>query len=73
LVTYCEEGPEEGLYVPAERLVRTLAREYHYSIFPSELTAVVELIRDSARLLTPSRTAMSSLSRPASSTSGRRS
>ena len=55
MVTYCEEGPEEGLYVPAERLVRTLARECHYSISPIELTAVVELIRDSARLLTPSK------------------
>lgn len=54
LVTYCEEGPDEGLYVPAERLVRSLAREYHYSISPGELNAVVELVKDSAPLLTPS-------------------
>lgn len=54
LVTYCEEGPDEGLYVPAERLVRTLAREYNYSISPSELNAVIELIKDSVPLLTPS-------------------
>lgn len=54
LVTYCEEGPDEGLYVPAERLVRSLAREYHYSISPGDLKAVVELIKDSVPLLVPS-------------------
>ncbi|MCI7306450.1 MAG: phage/plasmid primase, P4 family [Trueperella sp.] len=54
LVTYCAEGPDEGLYVPAERLVRTLARAYHYSISPGDLKAVVELIKDSVPLLVPS-------------------
>lgn len=53
LVTYCEDGPDEGLYVPAERLVRTLAREYHYSIAPGELNAVIELVKDSVPLLKP--------------------
>lgn len=53
LVTYREEGADEGLYVPAERLVRSLAREYHYSISPGELNAVVELIKGSVPLLKP--------------------
>ncbi|WP_304270467.1 phage/plasmid primase, P4 family [Pseudoglutamicibacter cumminsii] len=54
LVTYCEEGLDEGLYVPAERLVRNLAREYNYSISPRDLNAVVELVKDSVSLLKPS-------------------
>ena len=53
LVTYCEEGPDEGLYVPAERLVRSLAREYNYSISPGDLKAIVELVKDSVPLLKP--------------------
>ncbi|WP_311777640.1 DNA primase family protein [Trueperella abortisuis] len=53
LVTYCEESPDEGLYVPAERLVRSLAREYNYTISPGDLKAVVELIKDRAPLLKP--------------------
>lgn len=53
LVTYMDQGPDEGLYVPAERLVRTLAREYHYTISPGELNAVIELVKDSVPLLKP--------------------
>ena len=54
LVTYADHGPDEGLYIPAERLVRNLAREYNYSIAPRDLNAVVELVKDSVPLLTPS-------------------
>lgn len=54
LVTYCDHGPDEGLYVPAERKIRLLAREYHYTISPRDLNAVVDLVRDSSPLLTPS-------------------
>ncbi|MBM7051013.1 hypothetical protein [Rothia sp. ZJ1223] len=54
LVTYCNNGPDEGLYVPAEHQIRLLAREYNYSISPRELNAVVELVKDSVPLLTPS-------------------
>lgn len=53
LVAYCDSGADEGLYVPAERLVRSFAREYHYSISPGELNAVVELVKDAAPLLKP--------------------
>ena len=55
LVMYCDHGPDEGLYVPAERKIRNLAREYNYSISPRDLSAVVELIRDSVPLLSPSK------------------
>lgn len=54
LVTYCGEGLGEDLYVPAERLIRLLARKYHYTISPKEPNAVVELINDSVPLLIPS-------------------
>lgn len=54
LVTYEDMGPDEGLYVPAERKIRLFAREYHYTISPKDLSAVVEHVRDSAPLLTPS-------------------
>lgn len=54
LVTYCDHGPDEGLYVPAERKIRLLAREYHYTISSKDLNAVVDLVRDSSPLLIPS-------------------
>lgn len=55
LVTYEDTGPDEGLYVPAEQRIRRLARQYHYTISPKDLSAVVELVRDSASLLTLSK------------------
>lgn len=51
LVTYCDHGPDEGLYVPAERQIRLCARAYHYTISPGDLSAVVDLVRDEALLL----------------------
>ena len=51
LVTYEDAGPNEGLYVPAEDLIRRLARQYHYTISPKDLNAVVECVRDSVSLL----------------------
>jgi poxvirus D5 protein-like len=51
LVTYEDAGLDEGLYVPAEDLIRRLARQYHYTISPKDLNAVVECVRDSVSLL----------------------
>lgn len=51
LMTYEDEGPNEGLYVPAEERIRSLARQYHYTISPKDLNAVVECVRDSVSLL----------------------
>lgn len=51
LVTYEDAGPDEGLYVPAEDSIRRLARQYHYTISPKDLNAVVECVRDSVSLL----------------------
>ena len=51
LVTYEDVGPDEGLYVPAEDRIRRLARQYHYTISPKDLNAVVECVRDSVPLL----------------------
>lgn len=52
LVTYCDKGPNEGLYVPAERKIRQCARQYHYTITSHELNAVVDAIREQAPMLT---------------------
>lgn len=51
LVTYEDAGPDEGLYVPADQHIRRLARQYHYTISPKDLNAVVECVRDSVPLL----------------------
>ena len=51
LMTYEDEGPNEGLYVPAEERIRSLARQYHYTISPKDLNAVVEYVHDSVPLL----------------------
>lgn len=51
LVTYEDAGPDEGLYVPAGDSIRLLARQYHYTISPKDLNAVVECVRDSVSLL----------------------
>ena len=59
LVTYEDAGPDEGLYVPAEQRIRRLARQYHYTISPKDLNAVVECVRDSVRCSSRARTAMS--------------
>lgn len=55
LVTYEDKGPDEGLYVPAEQRIRRLARQYHYTISPKDLSAVVEHVRDSVPLLVESK------------------
>lgn len=54
LVTYEDAGLDEGLYVPAEDLIRRLARQYHYTISSKDLNAVVESVRDSVSLLVES-------------------
>lgn len=55
LMTYEDAGPDEGLYVPAEQRIRRLARQYHYTISPKDLNAVVEHVRDSVPLLVESK------------------
>lgn len=51
LMTYEDEGSDKGLYVPAEDCIRSLARQYHYTISSKDLNAVVECVRDSVDLL----------------------
>ena len=51
LVTYEGQGPDKGLYVPAEDCIRCLARQYYYTISSKDLNAVVECVRDSVSLL----------------------
>lgn len=51
LMTYEDEGSDKGLYVPAEERIRSLARQYHYTISSKDLNAVVECVRDSVSLL----------------------
>lgn len=53
LMTYedKDEEPNKGLYVPAEERIRSLARQYHYTISSKDLNAVVECVRDSVSLL----------------------
>ena len=48
LMTYEAEGP-------AEERIRSLARQYHYTISSKDLNAVVECVRDSAQLLKESK------------------
>lgn len=55
LVTYEDAGLDEGLYVPADQHIRRLARQYHYTISPKDLNAVVECVRDSVPLLEESK------------------
>ena len=55
LMTYEDEEPNKGLYVPAEERIRSLARQYHYTISSKDLNAVVECVRDSAQLLKESK------------------
>lgn len=51
LMTYQTKGPDEGLYVPAEKRIRQLARRYNRLISRKDLDAVVECVRDSVSLL----------------------
>ncbi len=50
-MTYEDEGPNEGLYVPAEERIRSLVCQYHYNDLTHDLNAVVECVRDSVSLL----------------------
>lgn len=50
LMTYQTAGPDEGLYVPAEKRIRQLARWYNRMISAKDLSAVVECVRDSVQM-----------------------
>ena len=50
LMTYQTAGPDEGLYVPAEKRIRKLARWYNRMISAKDLSAVVECVRDSVQM-----------------------
>lgn len=51
LMTYEDEGPNEGLYVPAEESIRSLAPQYNYMISPKDCDDVVKRVRYLAPLL----------------------
>lgn len=51
LMTYQTTGPDKGLYVPAERDIRRLARQYNRTISSGALNDVVNSVRDSVDLL----------------------
>lgn len=50
LMTYQTKWSDEGLYVPAERRIRQLARWYNRMISAKDLSAVVECVRDSVQM-----------------------
>lgn len=51
LVTYEDQGPDKGLYVPAEDRIRSLASQYYYTISSKDIRDVVERVRDWVSLL----------------------
>ena len=51
LMTYEAEGPDRGLYVPAEDCIRRLALQYNYMLSPKECDDVVKRVRYLAPLL----------------------
>lgn len=54
LYTYCEQGPDEGLYVPAEFLIRQAAVAYNVSATSRDLDEVLRRLEDSVPMLEPS-------------------
>ena len=55
LMTYEDEGPDKGLYVPAEEPIRSLARQYNPAIPMKAIRDVVDHVRDSVPLLKESK------------------
>lgn len=51
LMTYEAEGPDKGLYVPAEDRIRSLAFQYNYMLSPKDCDDVVKRVRYLAPLL----------------------
>lgn len=51
LMTYEAEGPDRGLYVPAEDRIRRLALQYNYMLSPKHCDDVVKRVRYLAPLL----------------------
>ena len=54
LYTYSEQGPDEGLYVPAEFLIRQAAVAYNVSATSRDLDEVLRRLEDSVPMLEPS-------------------
>lgn len=54
LYTYCDQGPDKGLYVPAEFLVRQAALAYNVSATIRDLDEVLRRLEDSVSMLEPS-------------------
>lgn len=52
LVTYVTGGPDEGLYVPAEGLVRLVVRRYDREMRDRDVREVPTLLRDTASCVT---------------------
>ena len=54
LYPYSEQGPDEGLYVPAEFLIRQAAVAYNVSATSRDLDEVLRRLEDSVPMLEPS-------------------
>ena len=54
LYTYCGQGADDGLYVPAEFLVRQAALSYNVSATSRDLDEVLRRLEDSVPMLEPS-------------------
>ena len=54
LYTYSEQGPDEGLYAPAEFLIRQAAVAYNISATSRDLDEVLRRLEDSVPMLEPS-------------------
>lgn len=48
LAVYMDHGPDHGIYVTDEVSIRSLARQYHYSISPREFESVMVALGDKA-------------------------
>ncbi|MGJ9705161.1 DNA primase family protein [Actinotignum sp. GS-2025b] len=54
LVSYAEDGPDQGLYVNAGLLVRNAARQYNSQLLKRDLEEIMLWLRDEVPLLSPS-------------------
>lgn len=54
LVSYAEDGPNQGLYVGAESLIQQAAWEYNPNLVGREFDEIVARLRNAAPLLSPS-------------------
>lgn len=48
LAIYQDDGPDEGIYVPSEKLIRNETRKFGFTMTPSEIDATIKYLKDEA-------------------------